>query len=53
MSENVPRLKKKYQDEVVGLLMKEFQFGNPMQVPRLEKITINMGLGEAVQNGNG
>ncbi len=51
MSENAPRLKKKYHDDVVGLLMKEFQFANPMQVPRLQKITLNMGLGEATQNG--
>jgi len=51
MSENEPRLRKKYHDEVVGLLMKEFKFGNPMEVPRLQKITLNMGLGEATQNG--
>ncbi len=51
MSENAPRLKKKYHDDVVGLLMKEFQLANPMQVPRLQKITLNMGLGEATQNG--
>ena len=50
MTDNAPRLKKKYHDEVVGLLMKEFGFANPMQVPRLEKITLNMGLGEATQN---
>jgi large subunit ribosomal protein L5 len=49
--ENVPRLRKRYTDQVVGLLMKEFKFQNPMEVPRLEKITVNMGLGEAVQNG--
>jgi large subunit ribosomal protein L5 len=49
--ENVPRLRKRYHDQVVGLLMKEFKFQNPMEVPRLEKITVNMGLGEAVQNG--
>ena len=51
MSETVPRLKKKYHDDVVGLLMKEFKFGNPMEVPRLLKMTLNMGLGEATQNG--
>jgi len=51
MAEYTPRLKKKYQDQVVGLLMKEFQYGNPNQVPRLQKIVVNMGLGEAVQNG--
>lgn len=51
MADNPPRLKKKYREEVVGLLMKEFKFGNPMEVPRLQKITLNMGLGDATQNG--
>jgi large subunit ribosomal protein L5 len=45
-----PRLKTFYQKEVVPRLMKEFSYSNPMQVPRLHKITLNMGLGEAVQN---
>src|SRR5262249_7097931 len=45
-----PRLKTFYQKEVVPRLMAEFKYKNPMQVPRLQKITINMGLGEAVQN---
>lgn len=44
------RLKKKYQEEVVPAMMNEFQYQNPFQVPRLEKITLNMGLSEAVQN---
>ena len=43
-------LEKKYREAVVPALMKEFQFGNIMQVPRLQKIVVNMGLGEAVQN---
>lgn len=46
----VTRLKKKYQEEVVPAMMKEFGYKNPLQVPRLEKITLNAGLGEAVQN---
>ncbi|MGO0122794.1 50S ribosomal protein L5 [Desulfothermobacter acidiphilus] len=46
----VPRLKKKYQEEVVPALKDKFGYKNVMQVPRLIKITINMGLGEAVQN---
>jgi large subunit ribosomal protein L5 len=45
-----PRLKTFYSKEVVPLLMKEFKYENPMQVPRLTKITVNMGLGEAVAN---
>ena len=44
------RLKKKYHDEVVPAMMKEFGYQNSMQVPRLEKITVNVGLGEATQN---
>jgi large subunit ribosomal protein L5 len=44
------RLKELYQKDVVPQLMKNFGYRNPMRVPRLEKITLNMGLGEAVQN---
>ena len=44
------RLKERYQKEVVPQRMKTFSYRNPMRVPRLEKITLNMGLGEAVQN---
>ena len=44
------RLKELYQKDVVPQLMKNFNYRNPMRVPRLEKITLNMGLGEAVQN---
>ncbi len=44
------RLKEIYQKDVVPQLMKNFGYKNPMRVPRLEKITLNMGLGEAVQN---
>ncbi len=50
MSDYVSPLRKKYHDEVVALLMKEFSYGNPMEVPSLRKIVLNMGLGEAVQN---
>jgi len=45
-----PRLRKRYQDEVVPKLMSEFGIKNPMAVPRLEKVSINMGLGEASRN---
>lgn len=44
------RLKAKYQEGVVPTMMKEFGYKNPLQVPRLEKITVNVGLGEAIQN---
>ena len=50
MSDYEPRLIKKYKDEVVPQLMKDFTLTNIMQVPKLERIVINMGLGEAVQN---
>ncbi len=44
------RLKEVYQEKVVPALMKRFNYGNGMEVPRLEKIVVNMGLGEAIQN---
>jgi large subunit ribosomal protein L5 len=44
------RLKEKYQNDVVQAMIKEFGYKNPMQVPRLEKITLNVGVGEATQN---
>jgi len=44
------RLKEKYKKEVVPALMKEFGYRNVMEVPRLEKIVVNVGLGEALQN---
>ncbi|MGA2959556.1 MAG: 50S ribosomal protein L5, partial [Thermodesulfobacteriota bacterium] len=44
------RLTEIYQKDVVPQLMKAFGYKNVMQVPRLEKVTLNMGLGEAVQN---
>jgi large subunit ribosomal protein L5 len=50
MAEYTPRIKKLYDDEVIPALMKEFGIQNRMQVPRLQKVVVNMGLGEAVQN---
>jgi large subunit ribosomal protein L5 len=44
------RLKEQYKKEVVPALIKAFDYKNPMEVPRLVKIVVNMGLGEAVQN---
>jgi large subunit ribosomal protein L5 len=44
------RLKEVYKKEVVPSLMKEFKYDNVMEIPRLEKIVVNMGLGEAVQD---
>jgi large subunit ribosomal protein L5 len=44
------RLKEQYQKEVVPKLQKEFGISNPMAVPKIEKIVLNMGMGEATQN---
>jgi large subunit ribosomal protein L5 len=44
------RLKKRYDEQIVPQLMKEFGFTNKMQVPHLEKVVLNIGLGAAVQN---
>ncbi len=43
------RLQKKYTDEVVPLLREEFGYKNPMQVPKLSKIVVNVGMGEATR----
>jgi large subunit ribosomal protein L5 len=45
------RLKERFDKEIRPLLVKEFGLKNPMQAPRVEKIVVNMGLGEAIQNG--
>ena len=46
----VPSLQKKYKEEIVAKLMKDFGFKSVMQVPVLEKITINQGMGQATQD---
>ena len=45
-----PRLKERYRRDVVPALVREFKYKNLMAVPRLRKIVVNMGLGEAIQN---
>jgi large subunit ribosomal protein L5 len=45
-----PRLKERYQKEIAPALVKEFKYSNRMAVPRLRKVVVNMGLGEAIQN---
>ena len=45
-----PRLKETYRQEVVPALMKEFGYRNVMEVPRLQKVVVNLGMGEALQN---
>ena len=49
MTENQPRMQQKYRQEVVPQLMKQFGFTNALEVPRLMKVCLNMGLGDAVQ----
>lgn len=44
------RLKVKYKEEIVPALQKEFSYTNPMQVPGVNKVVINIGMGEAIQN---
>jgi len=45
-----PRLKERYKAQIAPELMREFKYGNAMQVPRVEKVTVNIGLGEAREN---
>ena len=44
------RLKDQYQNEIVDALMKKFGYKNKMQAPKLDKIVVNMGVGEAKEN---
>jgi large subunit ribosomal protein L5 len=46
----MPRIKVIYQEKVIPAMMKEFGYKNSMQVPRVERIVLNVGMGEAVQN---
>jgi len=45
-----PRLKEKYAKEIIPAMMKDFSYGNIMEVPKIQKIVLNVGLGEAIQN---
>ncbi len=46
----VPRLKEKYLKEIIPSMMKEYSYKNIMEVPKVQKIVLNVGLGEAIQN---
>ena len=46
----VPRMRKIYDEEVRALLQEEFGYKNPMEIPKIEKIVVNMGVGEAVSD---
>lgn len=43
-------LRRRYRDEVVPALQREFSYANPMEIPRVDKVVVNIGLGEAIQN---
>ena len=47
---SIPRLKQRYRDEIVPALREEFGFGNVMEVPRVVKVIVNMGVGEAARD---
>ena len=49
-AKETPRLKERFAKEVAPALMREFDFKNPMAVPHLHKVVVNMGVGEATQN---
>ena len=46
----IPRLKKKYREQIVPALQEEFKYANVMQIPGLTKIVVNMGVGEAARD---
>ncbi len=46
-----PRLKEQFRSEIIPQMVREFNYSNPMEVPRLQKIVLNIGLGEALVNG--
>lgn len=48
--QTMPRLRERYEREIVPALMQEFKFENVMRVPRVKKVVLNIGLGEATQN---
>lgn len=45
-----PRLSEKYKNEIVPAMMKEFDYSNIMQVPKIQKVVVNVGMGEAIAN---
>jgi large subunit ribosomal protein L5 len=49
-TKSVPRLKEKYDKDIIPAMMKKFSYTSPMQVPKLDKIVLNVGMGEAVEN---
>jgi len=52
MEQYVPRLKKEYKDRIAAELKEEFGYSTPMQIPRIEKVSVSAGVGEAINNKN-
>ncbi len=50
MEQYVPNLKKLYKEQIAGELREEFGYKSPMQIPKIEKVTVSVGVGEAIQN---
>ena len=49
-TKTLPRLKQKYRGEVIPALQEQYKYGNPMQIPGLVKVVVNMGVGEAARD---
>ena len=49
-TKTLPRLKQKYRSEVISALQEQYKYGNPMQIPGLVKVVVNMGVGEAARD---
>lgn len=49
-TKTLPRLKQKYRGEVIAALQEQYKYGNPMQIPGLVKVVVNMGVGEAARD---
>jgi len=52
MEQYVPRLKKEYKEKIAAELKEEFAYSTPMQIPRVEKVSVSAGVGEAIANKN-
>src|SRR6201985_1121925 len=49
-TKTLPRLKQKYRSEIISALQEQYKYGNPMQIPGLVKVVVNMGVGEAARD---
>jgi large subunit ribosomal protein L5 len=50
MEQYIPRMKKQYRESVIAALSKEFGYTSPMEIPTIEKISVSVGVGEAIEN---